>query len=143
MSTTPELKPCRFCESSERLEVVKASGHNVNYERWCGHCNDCGARGPRECSREEAIAAWNRRAQPAANEWQDIATAPKDGTWFLAWGPRFHTGENEDLARICRWSPITENWKSVSGSASPGNQPTHWMPLPSAPKAEQPKGENR
>ena len=51
-------------------------------------------------------------------QWQPMATAPHDRTWFLAW--------SEDLGfLVYRMGPglITEELPD----------PTHWMPLPTAP----------
>jgi hypothetical protein len=59
-----ELKPlpCLFCKS----DVLSASEY-VAYPRRQVSCFACGARGPAANSDHEAIAAWNRRAQPAAD----------------------------------------------------------------------------
>jgi len=67
--------------------------------------------------------------------WQDISTAPKDGTpiragaasehWDIAWMPyeltyRFLNGQ---------WcAEFGDDWQPVHP------QPTHWMPLPEPPK---------
>ena len=55
-----ELKACPFCRASG--EVVER--HNpMSKWRWSVDCNSstCGASGPVEASRSQAIAAWNRR----------------------------------------------------------------------------------
>lgn len=53
---TEQLKPCPFCE-----------GVNVIHSGYRMYCHACGAEGPDADSADEsaAIAAWNRRAQPA------------------------------------------------------------------------------
>ncbi len=72
-------------------------------------------------------------------EWQEISTAPKDGTLVLLYGPYrwmgFDDGPEEDSPVGCvvgssngtGWSTVTDNpyFDDV--------YPTHWMPLPSAP----------
>ena len=76
-------------------------------------------------------------------KWQSIETAPKDRTPILAWNGRF---VSEAL-----WEPYSDdNWhvgwcySTFYNFESDGNynnsydkdaQPTHWMPLPSAPSA--------
>lgn len=72
------------------------------------------------------------------NEWQPIATAPKDGTKIDLWFPR--GGENGRFTN-CFWKGDTwwygfdspdEQYEcfTTNGKA----QPTHWMPLPEPPK---------
>jgi hypothetical protein len=57
------------------------------------------------------------------SEWQPIETAPKDGTWYLTWGPSGHS-----LARYldCMSDPDMAGWFE-------GDNDTHWMPLPNPP----------
>lgn len=70
-----------------------------------------------------------------SDDWQPIETAPKDGTWFLA----FCSDEVDD-----KWSPIeVVRWRSVGRtSQQPAGfydsricrfYPSHWRPLPSPP----------
>jgi hypothetical protein len=64
-------------------------------------------------------------------EWQDISTAPKDGTKFLALMRggngdieiAFHTHGEDGGFRVDSYAPpmINEDWM------------THWMPLPEPP----------
>jgi len=69
--------------------------------------------------------------QPAIPEWQPIETAPKDGTYFLCFN-----GNWRGLSRY--WEPNYEDdpiWvDETTEFISP--PPTHWMPLPAAPKPE-------
>ncbi len=55
-----ELKPCPFCENAS-YEV--AGGIRGSCRVVCGN-SDCGARTQNFLTKEDAIAAWNRRAQP-------------------------------------------------------------------------------
>jgi hypothetical protein len=70
------------------------------------------------------------------SKWQPIETAPKDGTHFLAVGPdgeigivsrHDHGGEKRNPKHHY------ECWVTDFNSAK-GLPPTHWMPLPEAPK---------
>ena len=68
------------------------------------------------------------------NDWQNIDTAPKDGTSILGW-----TAEG-----ICEIYWMWGEWCQAPcystydgcGSAVLLCQPTHWMPLPPGPKSE-------
>ena len=61
------------------------------------------------------------------NEWQPISTAPKDGTRIMLWlnGPI-----RAPKAVFGKWVGFAGWVTEGSGSA----KPTHWMPLPEAPK---------
>jgi hypothetical protein len=65
----------------------------------------------------------------AAEEWQSIKTAPKDGTAVLAAFP------DSDLPHSVRYGE--SGWEVAwDGHVLSGyDQPTHWMPLPDAPGA--------
>lgn len=65
MNNNPDLKPCPFCGS----ENVRTGFAIYDYNCWGVICNDCGAhievqdwKGV-EDTEENAIAAWNRRAE--------------------------------------------------------------------------------
>lgn len=70
-------------------------------------------------------------------EWQDISTAPRDGTRVLLldddgetilsglWGRRFFAKNDSD------WQ-----WVMFEGDSETLCNPTHWMPLPQPPKGE-------
>ncbi len=66
------------------------------------------------------------------NDWQDISTAPKDGTEVLVFVPR-------------RLGPIYAGASNATGkqwwSRNLGDlQPTPWMPLPKAPTPNDQEG---
>jgi hypothetical protein len=91
----------------------------------------------------------------AEGAWQPFATAPQDGTHVLAYFPRHpfndddHMDESIDLGGV---QAVT--WRNGSGWIEPDYMdatgaffgddccyapvPTHWMPLPEAPKDQQP-----
>ena len=72
--------------------------------------------------------------------WQDISTAPKDGTPVLAWCVHPHArwaGDDRDWAAAVVTSWTTHNgggwtWHGMIGTF------THWMPLPAAPTGDRP-----
>lgn len=75
MSTTPKLKPCPFCgdnhpQVAEDEYSLGGDDGETGYG-WFAYCNstiDCFAKiGPYN-TREEAIAAWNRRAKQPKEE---------------------------------------------------------------------------
>jgi hypothetical protein len=70
-------------------------------------------------------------------EWQDISTAPKDGTHILLYGTYQweHYDDNQKRGIVVGWYYSSENeW--VLENANPYAdyiQPTHWMQLPVKP----------
>lgn len=70
-----------------------------------------------------------RTALTASSQaWQDISTAPRDGTWILItntsnWGGKYRK------VREARWNKRDSSW----GPFTTSNSITHWMPLPPPP----------
>jgi hypothetical protein len=63
--------------------------------------------------------------------WRPIESAPKDGTYILAypiWGPPHEVAEIywQVMRRESRWA--------IPFGPACVRQPTHWMPLPEPPK---------
>ena len=61
----------------------------------------------------------------AKQQWQPIASAPRDDTVVLGW-------DGEDVRIMSfwlTWGAHVEDWNDDSMYA-----PTHWMPLPAPPK---------
>lgn len=78
----------------------------------------------RQAARAKADAILN--LAPTTNQWRDIASAPKDGTQFLA----YEDGAYYALA----WNPEEGFWCSDCGQPVVRTpEPTHWMPRPKAP----------
>jgi hypothetical protein len=73
-------------------------------------------------------------------KWNDIATAPKDGTAIDVWAVNSdgHACRIPDVA----WEPITdwdgrvyEGWTGMFPSKFCAKyEPTHWLPLPTPPE---------
>ena len=67
------------------------------------------------------------------SEWLPIETAPKNGTWIVAWCL-------EDFPQVVSWDNeidygedgVSQIWRSVLTERFV--IPTHWMPLPEPPK---------
>lgn len=65
------------------------------------------------------------------SEWQDISTAPKDGTMMLVYYPP--AGGFTERVHVAKWK--SRGISLAGGSNRPlMTQPTHWMPLPAAPR---------
>lgn len=76
------------------------------------------------------------------SQWQDINTAPRDGTWFLARGDfGRHAGDYEVLRFAGENGTAGQHgpfiWATPSSETSVWAEsvPTHWMPLPTPPGA--------
>ena len=67
-------------------------------------------------------------------EWQDIATAPKDGTRFLAY-------QKGDPIQECWWCEDFPEWTGWQNDYDSEPAPTHWMPLPAPPSLPPHEGE--
>ena len=52
-----QLKPCPFCGGTD------AYAYCIYAPDYWVYCPDCGADGPERSSTEQAIEAWNRRAE--------------------------------------------------------------------------------
>lgn len=66
-----ELLPCPFCNMVEFLEMpLHTEGRKQMLPVTCPRC---GAEGPPEYSKEEAIASWNRRTTLVARPTEDAA----------------------------------------------------------------------
>lgn len=72
-------------------------------------------------------------------EWQDISTAPKDGTHIILFGhivpsERHQTEYVRPFAVTGCWESLDDSWCAIPGEwDGPFVRATHWMPLPSPP----------
>ena len=61
-----ELKPkreiCYWCKNDKQDWIYVQSVDYLGEEMFQVRCHNCGARGPIECSPNEAIDAWNKRS---------------------------------------------------------------------------------
>jgi hypothetical protein len=111
---------------------------------WCAHCEHRIERCS-ECGKQEwRITADPPEAEPQpAPAWLPIETAPKDGTEVILGG-----GDTVETGSWQHHEPATESGVEVECGVPAGwygyvrfapgeGQPTHWMPLPAAPRAPQ------
>lgn len=77
-------------------------------------------------------------------DWLPIETAPKDGTWIIAYRPDPDGWYDTELGiTICRWRKNDRTGKSyftdtyeLDDYELADYPPTHWMPLPEPPSDE-------
>lgn len=71
------------------------------------------------------------------SQWQDISTAPDDGTWILAYDAGHGRTEHELAVVIVSWQASDAPdfpWIENSGMQSfAAGILTHWIPLPAPP----------
>jgi hypothetical protein len=98
----------------------------------------------------KSCGAAPKPAQVAAPEgWQPIETAPKDGAELLLFAPgrvtygAWHTPSvtprivyRDGFAPEPEYEEFVPFWASWDGGFTDEHPPTHWMPLPAAPKQE-------
>ena len=70
-----------------------------------------------------------------SDKWMTIDSAPKDGTRVLVWSPGL------EQVFLAEWTEIFDDagqwmpeYAEVPMLDEPEDHPTHWMPLPPAPK---------
>ena len=82
-------------------------------------------------------------ASPSVGGWEDISTAPKDGTMLLvAYDDGVaRAGAMEDHQRVyeARWNDFQGTWSARNGFLLHSDA-THWMPLPPPPSVSIDKG---
>jgi hypothetical protein len=119
--SAPELMPCPFCGGGN----IREHGDDkvVGY-----HCLKCEASGP---NHYVTGMDWNTRA---ATGWQDISTAPKDGTWVII-GTTCDDGKEGRV--FSNWFFEGDQWGGEDvtqcGAIFAGESITHWQPLPAPP----------
>jgi len=118
------------------------------FEAWAGSTDswipNIKRSGARYVSAVTAAAwhAWEARA--ALSGWHPIATAPRDGTRFIAYRPlalRTHDPEvslvqGSEYDRGC-WDATVPDGMDSSNFTSGYCKATHWMPLPALPAPNQ------
>lgn len=111
----PELLPCPFCGEAKLLET-----ENQWHELIACLNRKCDLYGYHITRKQ-----WNMRRAPG---WMPIETAPKDGSWIVAFRPGV---QYFNQYMFVHWNKAFEEW-SIPGSGVAGL--THWQPLPAAPE---------
>jgi len=70
------------------------------------------------------------KAVRVMQDWQDISTAPRDGTEILV------RQDRSGIQKVARWSK-REQWNCGPSPMDYLAGATHWMPKPSGPKPEE------
>jgi hypothetical protein len=114
-----------------------------------GKCRTHSLGRPEEWVPEPGSRAALAHERSEGDGWQDIASAPKDGTRMLLW-----LSAPWSKVECARWYEPWHNWQVGCLPADPGREeitgigsavPTHWRPLPAPPLASTspPMGEGR
>ena len=135
--TTPTSGAAELPESG-------CSKHHLIHCSQCRHDNmvrDLRAENDRLTTQLAALATGQATAAQADSvpapasgaKWQDISTAPKDGTRFVAVGQNYGLDSEKQHTCIAQW--LDDCWIDVSDwhGASKLKYLTHWMPLPPLP----------
>jgi len=73
-------------------------------------------------------------------EWQPIETAPKDGTYIIAWCVHPHAKHSAQPISDGYAQPVIAKWIDHNGGGWMWHglscEFTHWMPLPQPPKGD-------
>lgn len=103
----------------------------------CPHCNAWDKAGrDAKAAILEAFARHRQSADAALVEaqWQDIQTAPKDGTQILVWSPGNKRASNENARDPhMRADRRVERYRWQYARELPEAPYTHWQPLPTPP----------
>lgn len=72
-----------------------------------------------------------------ADQWQDISTAPKDGTWFLGCESGIGINTKFDRREVMSWRRSRNGSLGWHSSADGRCEPIAWQPLPAPPSTSQ------
>lgn len=125
LQNLPPQPPLGATPTEERLAAAHASYMDASLK----------GKSALDCMRAAARALGDRPGADRAG-WQPIETAPKDGTYILAW-------DGFGYGVVC-WDPdlagteAPSQWALYNRFATDALVPTHWQPLPASPNGGQP-----
>lgn len=128
MAATGRLRHCAInCQMNLTPEQVKQESED--FEAYVKECDEY-------CIQMDVAGAFSYAWQAALlrsewDGWQDIATAPRDGTVVLTWG--------RDTPKLRKF--VGTSWRNSDTHQMARIQPTHWRPLPPPPAAGQKENE--
>lgn len=126
------LLSCPFCGGAPAFRVGEHSFNDVFVS-----CTKCGVESALfddeeansvPFNKDGARLLWNTRhpsPTPPTSTWQDIASAPRDGTEIIVFRPKF---DGQYIPRIG-----LDYYKTAWMHSREDCQPTHWQPLPPPP----------
>lgn len=98
------------------------------------------------CESDKITEAFEAGKRDAIPEWQPIETAPKStvngrdvhGVYILGFCPDHDACDLESCICVVWWEPLMNSGSGMwYGEGGYETHPTHWMPLPAAPKGEE------
>ena len=110
--------------------ILRAAGSSLAYYTMPG-------------TRADILAAVQAVRDEGVQQWQDISTAPKDGSAFLGFWPTvylprlspYQDGDGQSCPLVTYWETRTdEGYWATADADSYDRGPTHWQPLPKAPQ---------
>jgi hypothetical protein len=125
------LRAAAAVDVAELMAMVY--NHMISDQEWWKNKDDpkCAER---LMETQSALESALRMALAGREEWQPIETAPKDVA-VLLWGKYWNNKDVFQRPLVGQWNPIRnpQRWEAL-GEYRFGIRPTHWMPLPAAPK---------
>jgi len=137
------LLPCPFCgKEKPKLKKTYSEYYNGKGQAFywvnCSRSR-CDARLTSRKNKNKSIEDWNNRAAltNADPQWRGISSAPKDGSYFMAYYPFQHNyKENQPTFIEMRYLDDDKNWLGFQDINGIKWKVTHWMPLPQPPKED-------
>ena len=138
------LKPCPFCGSSANfVSKSETYGHGDFGVEWFVSCvaKSCGGRMPsatpysrpsEEEQKSSAAAAWNKRCSEAEGRWVNVKERqPENGSIVICYWP---ADKPHNLDQCIGDSEYCDGrWYRPDNDEDDYREPSHWMPMPSAP----------
>jgi len=131
-----KLLPCPFCGGEADIEEISGNPFTNESYTWAVGCKDCNIGWYKE-TKEDAIAAWNRRAEP---RWIPVTERLPDCD--DKWGISKIVLCLDDEGRVGFGiyqngkKQLYHGWFTGGDVGEGGVTVTHWMPIPEPPKED-------